>query len=184
MPTLRLRLIGLFVALALAVAGVMILAVDRFSSEQIMKMAIASGSSPTEAQAMFDAYVARILFIGAGAGVVLGALAAWWLLRRILMPLERLADATRAIASGDLAARVPNPPDPELRGLSRSSTSLRVGPVASERRRAPRSTSRAWCTAPWQSPRRSWPVVGSRCESKTLHPCRICSPNRTLSVRS
>jgi two-component system sensor histidine kinase BaeS len=118
MPTLRLRLIGLFVALALAVAGVMILAVDRFSSEQIMKMAIASGSSPTEAQAMFDAYVARILFIGAGAGVVLGALAAWWLLRRILMPLERLADATRAIASGDLAARVPDPPDPELRGLA------------------------------------------------------------------
>jgi len=118
MPSLRLRLIGLFVVLALAVAGVMILAVERFSADQIMALAKQGGASPAQAQAMFDTYVARVLVVGAIAGVLLGALAAWWLLRRILRPLDRLAGASRAIASGDLAARVPDPPDPELRALA------------------------------------------------------------------
>jgi two-component system, OmpR family, sensor histidine kinase BaeS len=118
MPSLRLRLIGVVVALALVVAGVMIVAVERFSSEQIMQLATRSGASPAEAQAMFDQYVGRVLLIGAGLGVVLGALTAWWLLRRILRPLERLTVASRAITGGDLAVRVPDPPDPELRGLA------------------------------------------------------------------
>jgi signal transduction histidine kinase len=118
MPTLRLRLIGLFALLALAVATVMILAVQRYGSEQIMHLAMEAGASEAEAQAMFDRYIGRVLLIGAGVGVVLGGLAAWWLLRRILRPLERLTDATRAIATGDLGARVPDAPDPELQRLA------------------------------------------------------------------
>jgi two-component system sensor histidine kinase BaeS len=118
MPTLRLRLAGLFILLALTVAGVMIVAVQRFGSEQIMHLAMEGGLSAVEAQAMFDQYVGRVLLIGAGVGVVLGALAAWWLLRRILLPLQRLTDATHAIAAGDLAARVPDAPDPELQRLA------------------------------------------------------------------
>lgn len=118
MPTLRLRLIGLFVLLALAVATVMILAVQRFGSEQIMHLAMEAGASEDEAQAMFDRYVGQVLLIGAGVGVVLGGLAAWWLLRRILRPLDRMADASRAIAAGDLGARVPAAPDPELQRLT------------------------------------------------------------------
>ena len=118
MPTLRLRLIGLFALLALAVAAVMILAVQRYGSEQIMHLAMEAGASEAEAQAMFDQYIGRVLLIGAGVGVALGGLAAWWLLRRILRPLERLTDATRAIATGDLGARVPDAPDPELQRLA------------------------------------------------------------------
>src|SRR5947208_16429747 len=67
---------------------------------------------------MFYAYVASVLVVGAIVGVALGAFAAWWLLRRILRPLDRLAQASRAIAAGDLAARVPNPPAPALRELA------------------------------------------------------------------
>ncbi len=118
MTTLRARLIALFVLLALAVAGVMILAVEQFSSEQIMKLAMQSGSSPEQAQAMFDQYVGRVVLIGAAVGVILGVVVAWWLLRRILRPLERLAVAARKIAAGDLAARVADPPDPELRDMA------------------------------------------------------------------
>ena len=118
MPTLRLRLIGLFMLLALAVAAVMILAVQRFGSDQIMKLAMQSGSSEAEAQAMFDDYIGRVLLIGAAAGLVLGGIGAWWLLRRILLPLERLMSATRAIATGNLAVRVPDAPDPELQRLA------------------------------------------------------------------
>jgi two-component system sensor histidine kinase BaeS len=120
MPTLRLRLIGLFMLLTLAVAAVMFLAVQRFGSEQIMHLAMASGSSEAEAQAMFDDYIGRVLLIGAVVGLGFGGLAAWWLLRRILRPLERLMAATRAIAAGDLAVRVPDAPDPELQRLAES----------------------------------------------------------------
>jgi two-component system, OmpR family, sensor histidine kinase BaeS len=118
MPTLRLRLVGLFALLALAVAAVMILAVQRFGSEQIMHLAMQAGASEEEAQAMFDRYVGQVLLIGAGVGVILGGLAAWWLLRRILRPLDRMTDASRAIAAGDLATRVPAAPDPELQRLT------------------------------------------------------------------
>jgi two-component system, OmpR family, sensor histidine kinase BaeS len=120
MPTLRLRLIGLFMLLTLAVAAVMFLAVQRFGSEQIMRLAMEGGSSQAEAQAMFDDYIGRVLLIGAVVGVGLGGLAAWWLLRRILLPLERLMAATRAIAAGDLGVRVPPAPDPELQRLAES----------------------------------------------------------------
>ncbi len=118
MPTLRFRLIVTFLLLSLAVAGVMFVAVQQFSSEQIMHLAMAAGSSEDAAQAMFDQYIGRVLLIGAGVGVALGGLAAWWLLRRILLPLERLTSATRAIAAGDLAARVPKAPDPEIQSLA------------------------------------------------------------------
>jgi len=118
MASLRLRLIGLWVLLALVMAVIMFVAVERFSSEQVMKLAMAAGSSADEAQAMFDQYVGQVLILGAAVGLVLGALAAWWLLRRVLRPLERLTDASRAIAAGDLAARVPDAPDPELQRLA------------------------------------------------------------------
>lgn len=118
MLSLRLRLIGLWVLLALVMAAVMFVAVERFSSEQVKALAMAAGSSADEAQAMFDQYVGQVLIFGAAVGLVLGSLAAWWLLRRLLRPLERLTAASRAIAAGDLAARVPAAPDPELQHLA------------------------------------------------------------------
>lgn len=118
MPSLRLRLIGLWLLLAVVVAAIMFIAVERFSSEQIMALAVAAGSSADQAQAMFDQYVGQVLIFGAAVGLVLGALAAWWLLRRLLRPLEQLTEASRAIAAGDLAVRVPAAPDPELQRLA------------------------------------------------------------------
>ncbi|MEO8246417.1 MAG: ATP-binding protein [Chloroflexota bacterium] len=118
MATLRLRLFGLFIVLGLVVAAVMFVAVQRFGSEQIMELAMAGGSSEAEAQAMFDTYVGGVLLMGGAVAIGLGSLAAWWLLRRILRPLDRLAEATRAIAAGELTARVPNAADPELQRLA------------------------------------------------------------------
>ncbi|HET7685224.1 MAG TPA: ATP-binding protein [Candidatus Limnocylindria bacterium] len=118
MITLRLRLFALFVLLALVVAAVIVFAVQRFSADQVMHLAMETGLSEAEAQQMFDAAVGRVVLIGAGVGVLLGGLAAWWTMVRILRPLARLTDATRAVATGDYAARVPEPPDPELRSLA------------------------------------------------------------------
>ncbi|MGQ0607399.1 MAG: sensor histidine kinase [Chloroflexota bacterium] len=118
MASLRLRLIGLWVMLALVMAIIMFMAVQRFGSAQVMELAMEAGSSEAEAQAMFDQYIGQVLILGALVGLVLGALAAWWLLRRILRPLDRLTHASRAIAAGDLGARVPDAPDPELQRLA------------------------------------------------------------------
>jgi two-component system, OmpR family, sensor histidine kinase BaeS len=118
MRTLRTRLTAIFILLSLLVAGVIVAAVVQFSSAQVMKMAMEGAASPESAQQMFDQYVLGVVVIGAAAGVILGGLAAWWLVRRLMRPLEQLTSASRQIAVGDLAARVPEPPDPELRGLA------------------------------------------------------------------
>lgn len=120
MLSLRARLIGLFVVLALLVAGIIVFAVLQFSAEQVMHLIMEGDYTADEAQAMFDQYVVRILLLGAVAAVVLGSVAAWWLVRRIMRPLEQLTAASRSIAVGDLAARVAEPPDPELHRLAAS----------------------------------------------------------------
>jgi two-component system sensor histidine kinase BaeS len=119
-PSLRTRLIGLFVLVALAVAGVIVGGVLMFSAEQTIHMLMEGASSPDEARAMFNAYVLQVVLAAAGAGILVSSLIAWWLMRRALRPLAQLTAATRSIAGGDLAARVTEPSDPELRGLATS----------------------------------------------------------------
>jgi signal transduction histidine kinase len=118
MVGLRTRLIAVFVALALVVAGVIVIAVLQFSEERVMHLIMAGAVTEAEAQAMFDEYVVQVLVIGAAAGILLGSAAAWWLVRRLMRPLDQLTEATGAIAVGDLTSRVPEPPDPELRRLA------------------------------------------------------------------
>jgi two-component system sensor histidine kinase BaeS len=120
MSTLSARLIGLFMVLSLLVAAIIVLAVLRFSAEQVMHLLVQGAGTAEQARAMFDQYVVQVMLIGASAGIVLGSLAAWWLVRRLMRPLRQLTDASRSIAVGDLAARVPEPPDPELRQLAQS----------------------------------------------------------------
>ncbi|MGH2356430.1 MAG: sensor histidine kinase, partial [Candidatus Limnocylindria bacterium] len=114
------RLVALFVLISLLVAGVIVFAVLQFSAEQVMHLIMEGADTPEEAQAMFDQSIVQVLLIGAGAGILLGSLAAWWLVRRLMRPFEQLTAASRAIAAGDFAARVPEPPDPELRRLAQS----------------------------------------------------------------
>ncbi|MGH3116572.1 MAG: hypothetical protein ACRDQ2_05560, partial [Gaiellales bacterium] len=90
MPSLRARLIALFVLMSVLVAGVIVFAVFQFSAEQVMHLIMEGADTPEEAQAMFDQYVARVVLIGAGAGILLGSLAAWWLVRRLMRPFEQL----------------------------------------------------------------------------------------------
>jgi two-component system sensor histidine kinase BaeS len=118
MRTLRARLFVVLLATILVVAGVIVLAVQWFSTQQIAELLMKGVESQAEADAMVDEYLVRVLAIGAAVGVVLAALTAWWLVRRVLRPLDRLAEATHRIAAGDLAARMPDPPDEELREVS------------------------------------------------------------------
>lgn len=120
MRSLRTRLVLLFLVLALSVVGVILLAVIRFSADQVMHLIMEGVATPEEAQAMFDAYVLRVLLIGAAVGIILGGLAAWWLVLRLLHPIQQLTEATRSLTAGDLSARVSEPPEEELKRLARS----------------------------------------------------------------
>jgi two-component system sensor histidine kinase BaeS len=120
MRSLSSRLVALFVLLSLLVAGVIVVAVLQFSSEQVMRLIMQGAHTTEQAHAMFDQYVVRVMLVGAATGIGLGSLAAWWLVRRVMRPLDQLTGASHAIRGGDLAARVPEPPDPELRRLAQS----------------------------------------------------------------
>ena len=155
MTSLRTRLVVVFVGLALVVAGVIVFAVLEFSADQIMRLIMEGAETPDEAQVMFDQYVLRVLLIGAAVGVLVGSLAAWWLVRRVLRPLNRLTNATLAVAAGDLAARVAEPPDPELRQLARGLQS--DGRDAGAGRGSPTSGwSRTWPTTAHTTHQPTW----------------------------
>jgi two-component system, OmpR family, sensor histidine kinase BaeS len=118
--TLRVRLIVAMVLATLIVAAVIVGAVRWFSADQIAHLLMEGVDSEAEAQEMVDEYLGRVVVIGAVAGVVLGALTAWWLMRRVLRPLAGLRDGTRRVAAGDLTARVDEPTDRELREVARA----------------------------------------------------------------
>jgi two-component system, OmpR family, sensor histidine kinase BaeS len=120
MGTLRTRLVLVLIVTSLIVATVIVLAVQWFSTQQIAKLMMEGVESQAEAEAMVDEYLVRVMAIGAGAGIALGAVTAWWLVRRVLRPIERLARATREVAAGDLTVRVEEPPDDELRDVARA----------------------------------------------------------------
>src|SRR5918995_5263549 len=120
MTTLRARLTFAILVTSLIVAGVILIAVYRFSTDRIAELLMKGVTSPAEADAMVDEYIGRVVTIGAIAGVALGWLVAWWLVRRVLRPLRRLTEGTRLIARGDLSARVPEPADAELHEVARA----------------------------------------------------------------
>ena len=120
MSTLRLRLVVVMVLATLIVAAVIVGAVRWFSTEQIAHLLMEGVGSEAEARAMVDEYLIRVLIIGAVTGVLLGAATAWWLVRRVLRPLAGLRDGSHRLASGDMAARVAEPADAELREVARA----------------------------------------------------------------
>ena len=120
MSTLRVRLVVAVVLVTLIVAGVIVVAVRWFSTEQIAHLMMEGVESEAEARAMVDEYLVRVLVIAAVTGVLLGAVTAWWLVRRVLRPLAGLRDGSHRLASGDLAARVDEPSDAELREVARA----------------------------------------------------------------
>lgn len=120
MRSLTARLVLAVVVTSVLVALVIVLAVQWFSMQRLAEVLMEGGTSGAEADAMVDEYVGSVVAVGALAGVTLGGLVAWWLVRRVLRPLERLSEGTRRIAAGDLAARVEVPPDAELAAVAGS----------------------------------------------------------------
>jgi len=126
MRSLQARLILAVVLTSLLVAGVIVVAVQWFSMQRLAELLMEGVTSAEEADAMVDEYVGSVVAIAAVAAVALGGLTAWWLVRRVLRPLERLSEGTRRIAAGDLATRVDVPPDAELAAVAASFNQMAV----------------------------------------------------------
>jgi len=120
MRTLRFRLVVAIVIGSLVAVAVIVAAVQWFTTQDLMKLLVAGVDTEAEARLMVDTYLWRVVAIAAVVGLTLGSLIAWWVVRRVLRPLDQLRDATRRVAAGDLAARVAEPPDEELRLLAHS----------------------------------------------------------------
>jgi signal transduction histidine kinase len=135
MTSLQVRLALAILVTSLGVAAIILVAVRAYSSEQIAHLIMEGATSETEAQAMVDEYLVRVVLIAGLAGIVLSAAGAWVFVQLVLRPLARLADATRRVAAGDLAARVEEPADTALREVARSFNEMTAGLERGERLR-------------------------------------------------
>jgi two-component system, OmpR family, sensor histidine kinase BaeS len=103
------------VATALVVVGVGVLQVGASSFAALM---MAAGDSADHAHEMFDQSVALVFGLAAVLAALLSLVIAMLLARRLARPVERIADAARRLADGDLDVRVPEEGPQELRDLA------------------------------------------------------------------
>jgi signal transduction histidine kinase len=92
--------------------------------------------SEGELVAVLDDSLVPALLAGAAAALVAAAVVAWFLARRLLRPLEEVRHATRRMAAGDYASRVPLPAETELASLAADVNELGEHLAATEQRRS------------------------------------------------
>jgi signal transduction histidine kinase len=101
------------VVLAVVAVGVLNVGANAFAA-----LMMAAGDSADHAHEMFDESVAVVFVVAALVAAVLGTVVAMLLARRLARPVERVADAARQLADGDLGVRVPEEGPAELRRLA------------------------------------------------------------------
>lgn len=92
------------------------------------------GGGPAVREA-FRSALNRALLVAVAVSVVLGGAIAALVSRRVVRPVEQVRGATRRIASGDYAVRVPASPVPELAGLAADVNHLAADLADTESRR-------------------------------------------------
>lgn len=103
---------------AAVVLGVVAFGVLRVAAGSFAALMMAAGESADHAHAMFDETVALVFLGAAGLASALAAVVAMVVARRLARPVERIADAARRLADGDLDVRVPEEGPVELRELA------------------------------------------------------------------
>lgn len=88
-----------------------------------------------ELESALDESLVPALAAGVGAALVVAALVAWFVGRRLLRPLDEVRGAARRMAAGDFAVSVPEPPEAELASLARDVNALGSHLAATEQRR-------------------------------------------------
>ena len=98
--------------------GVVAVGVLRVAASSFAALMMAAGDSADHAHAMFDESVAVVFGLAAALAAVLAIAVAMLLAHRLARPVERIAEAARRLADGDLSARVPEEGPVELRELA------------------------------------------------------------------
>ncbi len=129
----RIALAAIFVAglaVAILATGTIVLGGQSFVS-----LMTADGHAASEAQAMFDSSVSRVVVMALAVAVAIGVALAALLGSRIAMPLREMAGAARRVAAGDYATRVPRRGPDEVEDLADSFNQMAAALEEQERLR-------------------------------------------------
>jgi signal transduction histidine kinase len=94
------------------------------------------GATSTELQRVLDESLVPALLVGAAAGLAAAVLAAWFVGRRLIRPVDDLRTVSRRIAGGDYSARATVPTELELASLAEDVNALAGRLEATEQRRS------------------------------------------------
>jgi two-component system sensor histidine kinase BaeS len=100
------KLLGIHIPVIAVVIVMVWLAIDYLAADYFMALMDKYNISPTETQEMFLDAVHHYLIWTSVAAVALAGVSSFLLTRRVLRPLSRMADVTRALAAGDYTARM------------------------------------------------------------------------------
>jgi two-component system sensor histidine kinase BaeS len=100
------KLLGIHIPVIAVVIVMVWLAIDYLAADYFMALMDKYNISPTETQEMFLDAVHHYLIWASIAALALAGVSSFLLTRRVLRPLSRMADVTRAVAAGDYTARV------------------------------------------------------------------------------
>lgn len=153
-PTLRGRIITSYVAVVVAVVGIGALT-SRLLMPTLFEQRVRAGlgrtagrghgpggpadatvTVPVDIQEAFDQALTATLIIAAAVGIVLAALLAVWLTRRMLRHLDEMQRATGRLAAGDYRHPIAVPEEAELAGLAISINRLGSELAGTEQTRA------------------------------------------------
>lgn len=132
---LGLRIAAAAILVALTAVGIVAVGTLVLGGQSFLDLMTADGHPANASQAMFNASVGRVAVIAAAIAVAISILLAFLLARQIARPLRALGQASRRIADGDYAARVPlNGPD-EITALADTFNEMAVALEEQERLR-------------------------------------------------
>jgi signal transduction histidine kinase len=111
-----------FLAASLVVAAVVLVVVAigvlQVGASAFAALMMAAGDSADHAHAMFDESVAIVFGVAALAAALIAVVVAMVIAHRLARPVERVAEAARRLADGELGVRVPEEGPAELRELA------------------------------------------------------------------
>ena len=123
-------LVAVITAVVIIAMGVTVVGGDLF-----VQLMMLQGQAASQARAMFDESVNRVVFVAVAVALVAATVVAMLFGRRLAQPLRRLDDAARRIAAGDYEARVPAGGPAELASLATSFNRMAEGLAEQERLR-------------------------------------------------
>jgi two-component system sensor histidine kinase BaeS len=132
---LGLRIASAAILVALTAVGIVAVGTLVLGGQSFLDLMTADGHPANASQAMFNASVGRVVVLAVAIAVASSIVLAILLARQIARPLRALGQASRRIADGDYAARVPLQGPDEITALADTFNEMAVALEEQERLR-------------------------------------------------